>query len=199
MGAVFVLCSACGTGTLDDAYDHGGAGAGRTISADAGAVQIAGSDGLLVEGTTTTTVLTITGGADIAERFEVAGSEPVSPGHVVVIDEANPPMLRLSDRRYDRRVAGVIAGAGTLSPGVVLSRPQKAPNEHYVALAGVVYVLADASEGSIRAGDLLTTSKTAGHAMRVMDYEQASGAILGKAMEPLEQGRGLVLVLVSLQ
>jgi len=36
--------------TLDQAYDQGGAGVGRTITADAGAVYIAGSSGLTVAG-----------------------------------------------------------------------------------------------------------------------------------------------------
>jgi hypothetical protein len=39
-----------GSGTLDEAYDHGGGGVGRTINADAGAVKIQGTDGLLVTG-----------------------------------------------------------------------------------------------------------------------------------------------------
>ncbi|MDY0089325.1 MAG: tail fiber domain-containing protein [Flavobacteriaceae bacterium] len=38
-------------GTLDEAYDFGGAGSGKTITADAGAVNIVGSDGLQVTGT----------------------------------------------------------------------------------------------------------------------------------------------------
>lgn len=37
--------------SLDKAYDFTGSGAGRTITADAGAVRIAGTDGLLVTGT----------------------------------------------------------------------------------------------------------------------------------------------------
>lgn len=37
--------------TLDEAYDEGGAGAGRTIVATDGAVQVAGADGFLVTGT----------------------------------------------------------------------------------------------------------------------------------------------------
>jgi hypothetical protein len=40
---------AAGGITLDAAYDEGGPGAGRSITADAGAVQILGSDGLTVE------------------------------------------------------------------------------------------------------------------------------------------------------
>jgi hypothetical protein len=35
--------------------------------------------------------------------------------------------------------------------------------------------------------------------MKVTDYDKAHGAIIGKAMSSLDQGEGLVLVLVSLQ
>jgi hypothetical protein len=35
--------------------------------------------------------------------------------------------------------------------------------------------------------------------MKVMDHARAQGAILGKAMSSLSEGRGLVLVLVTLQ
>jgi hypothetical protein len=68
-----------------------------------------------------------------------------------------------------------------------------------VALSGRVYVLADAGTGPIKPGDLLTTSDTPGHAMKVADQSKAQGAILGKAMSGLKEGRGLVLVLVTLQ
>jgi len=39
------------SGTLDEAYDFGGAGAGKNITADTGAVRINGDDGFLVTGT----------------------------------------------------------------------------------------------------------------------------------------------------
>ncbi len=39
-------------GTLDDAYDFGGSGAGKTITATDGALTIDGTDGLLITGTT---------------------------------------------------------------------------------------------------------------------------------------------------
>ncbi|MBN1447104.1 MAG: hypothetical protein JXA28_04175, partial [Bacteroidetes bacterium] len=47
--------------TLDAAYDHGGQGAGRTITADAGAVRVAGVDGFLVTGTSTSGSIPATG------------------------------------------------------------------------------------------------------------------------------------------
>ena len=74
-----------------------------------------------------------------------------------------------------------------------------ADGAHPVALTGRVYVWADASNGPIEPGDLLTTSGIPGHAMKVSDFDKAHGATLGKAMTSLEEGRGLVLVLVSLQ
>ena len=62
-----------------------------------------------------------------------------------------------------------------------------------------MYCWVDTSNGPIKPGDLLTTSDTPGHAMKVTDYAKAQGAIIGKAMSSLEKGRGLVLVLVTLQ
>jgi len=50
-GNTLTIASAGGAAnTLDQAYDQGGAGAGRTITADAGAVNVAGADGLTVNG-----------------------------------------------------------------------------------------------------------------------------------------------------
>jgi hypothetical protein len=60
-------------------------------------------------------------------------------------------------------------------------------------------VLADASNGPIEPGDLLTTSSAPGQAMKVTDHARAQGAILGKAMTGLSEGNGMVLVLVALQ
>ena len=68
-----------------------------------------------------------------------------------------------------------------------------------MALSGRVYCWCDAGFGAIQPGDLLTTSTTPGHAMVVQDHARAQGATLGKAMGRLREGKGLVLVLVTLQ
>lgn len=142
--------------------------------------------------------LTITGGADLAEPFAMSDAD-IPAGAVVIIDEAHAGQLKQSSEPYDTRVAGVVSGAGGIHPG--LSLRQRGPMDagQNVALTGRVYVLADASAGPIQPGDLLTTSATPGHAMKVTDHARAAGAILGKAMSGLASGRGLVLVLVSLQ
>ena len=74
-----------------------------------------------------------------------------------------------------------------------------AAGQHPVALSGRVYCYADAAFGAIAPGDLLTTSDTPGHLQVVRDPDRARGAIVGKAMSALKDGRGLILVLVTLQ
>ena len=153
------------------------------------------------EGKITTQVLQITGGSDLSESFDVnAVHETLKPGMIVCIDSNNPGELVTSSKAYDRTVAGVISGAGGVKPGMLMGQKgSKADGEHPVALTGRVYCYVDADEGAVRPGDLITTSATPGHGMKVSDHAKAQGAIIGKAMTPLEKGRGLVLVLVSLQ
>lgn len=148
-----------------------------------------------------TSVLEITGGSDLSEQFDVTeDGTAVEPGMVVSIDPERPGHLTISDRACDRRVAGVVSGAGGVKTGMLMGQQGSvADGELPVALAGRVFVWADTSAGPIQPGDLLTTSACHGHAMRVTDQARASGAILGKAMTGLDEGRGLVLVLVSLQ
>ncbi|MBI1923613.1 hypothetical protein HYR99_05130, partial [Candidatus Poribacteria bacterium] len=55
-----------GGNTLDQAYDQGGPGAGRTITADAGPVDIAGPDGLIVNGSVSIGGSTANGQSSIA-------------------------------------------------------------------------------------------------------------------------------------
>jgi len=143
------------------------------------------------------TVVEIGEGLDYAEGFDVSDIGGASPGSVLVIDADNPGHLTVSRVAYDRKVAGIVAGANALGSGVRLGGEQF---DQDVALAGRVYCNVDTSYGAIAPGDLLTTSSTPGFAMKVADYVQAQGAILGKAMEGLGAGQtGQILVLVTLQ
>ncbi len=144
--------------------------------------------------------ITINGGADLAEPFQVSSpSGEIPQGSVVVIDKEHPGHLKVSSQAYDTRVAGVLSGANGINPGIQMQQQSLLEGGKNVALTGRVYVLADAANGAIEPGDLLTTSDTPGHAMKVSDHARASGAILGKAMTGLQQGKGMVLVLVTLQ
>jgi hypothetical protein len=144
--------------------------------------------------------ITINGGADLAEPFQIStANEEMPSGSVVVIDADRPGQLKLSSQPYDTSVAGVLSGANGINPGIQMQQQALQKGGKNVALTGRVYVRADASNGAIHPGDLLTTSTTLGHAMKVTDHGRAQGAILGKAMTGLDEGKGMVLVLVTLQ
>lgn len=139
----------------------------------------------------------ITQGADCAEDFDVAQPAGVDPGTVVVLDDDG--RVEASRKPYDRRVAGVVSGAGEYEPSLVLDRQEGRPDRLPVALMGKVYCKVDARYAAIEVGDLLTTSETLGHAMRAGDPARAFGAVIGKALRSLSAGQGMIPVLVALQ
>jgi hypothetical protein len=136
-------------------------------------------------------------GADCAEDFDVVRTESIEPGTVMVIDQEGA--LRPSQEPYDKRVAGVISGAGGLSPGIVLDKKTGSVSRLPLGLVGKVYCKVDATLSPIEVGDLLTTSATLGHAMRATDPTKAFGTVLGKALHRLESGQGLIPILIALQ
>jgi len=133
---------------------------------------------------------------DCAEEFPVADNAETGPGTVVVFEEGG--ILEHCSRPYDRRVAGVIAGGGGRRPAIVLGRDGSVGRRAPLALLGRVLCKVDASTQPIRVGDLLTTSTVAGHAM-CADPKLAAGSILGKALERLDAGVGLIPILVCIQ
>lgn len=134
--------------------------------------------------------------ADCAEDFDIADSELIEPGTVMVVGEQGA--LLESKQAYDKRVAGVISGAGSYKPGIVLDK-QPQGNRKPIALLGKVYCKVDAQYGAIEVGDLLTTSPTSGHAMKAVDPLKAFGAVIGKALQPQKEGPGLIPILIALQ
>jgi hypothetical protein len=147
-----------------------------------------------------TNELQITGGSDLSEQFNVsAAAGAAEAGMVVCIDPHNPGALIVCSNAYDTKVAGIISGAGGVKTGMYMGQPGSAADGRLpVALTGRVYCKVDAARGSVQPGDLLTTSDKPGTAMKVTEHSRAHGAIIGKAMTGLDNGEGLVLVLVNL-
>jgi hypothetical protein len=135
--------------------------------------------------------------ADCAEDFDISAAEPVAPGMVMVLgaDDA----LKPCQHAYDKRVVGVVSGAGDYRPGIVLDKHPDRANRSSVALLGKVFCRVDADYGPVTAGDLLTTSDTPGHAMKAADPFRAFGSVIGKALRSLEVGQGLIPILIALQ
>lgn len=135
--------------------------------------------------------------ADAAEDFDVDDPAGVEPGDVLVADRSER-LMRCS-RVYDRRVVGVVSGAGAHRPGLVLGREGHRPDRLPIALMGRVRCKVDADPAPVRVGDLLTTAERPGHAMRMTDRAAGFGAVLGKALGDLNDGAGLIPILVALQ
>jgi hypothetical protein len=134
--------------------------------------------------------------ADCAEEFELAAAGAIEPGTLMSfsLDGTVCPSVEA----YDNKVVGVISGAGEYKPGIVLDRRQEG-NRVPIALMGKVYCKVDANYSAIKVGDLLTTSPTAGHAMKATDHLQAFGSVIGKALGTKSEGQGIIPVLVALQ
>jgi hypothetical protein len=139
-------------------------------------------------------------GADFAESVAVkGGSDQYFPGDLLVIDPSGERRLSLSRTPYSTLVAGIYS----TQPGVVASthRVDEAlpNNEVPLAVVGIVPCKVTAENGPIVAGDLLVTSSTRAHAMKGTDRSRMLGAVVGKALEPLQKGSGVIQVLVTLQ
>jgi hypothetical protein len=135
--------------------------------------------------------------ADCAEDFDIAEVDFIEPGTVMVVGEEGA--LHQSYQAYDKRVTGVISGAGGYKPGIVLDKQQSQNNRKPIALLGKVFCKVDAQFGAVEAGDLLTTSPTPGHAMKASDPLKSFGTVIGKALRPLKEGKGMIQILVALQ
>jgi hypothetical protein len=137
---------------------------------------------------------------DCAEDFDIGFCTNVEPGTVMALDEQG--LLQESRQAYDKKVAGVISGAGKFKPSLILGRNKGQSDSHRatVALIGKVYCKVDAQFGEISVGDLLTTSATPGHAMKADDPLKAFGSVIGKALQSMSAGqKGLIPILVALQ
>jgi len=140
---------------------------------------------------------------DLAEVTPVKKEDALEEGDAVVIDKDNGLRVKRSSRACDTMVYGIISSyehasmviGGQLDPSQAKNNKENAP----VALVGRVSAKVSAENGPIRVGDLLTTSNTPGHLMRCADLSKCAGAIAGKALQPLEKGKGLIKILVTLQ
>lgn len=136
--------------------------------------------------------------ADFAEDFDISDKEISEPGTVMVFGEDGA--LVPSKKAYDKCVAGVLSGAGSYKPGIILDKQtESVKTRKAIGLLGKVFCKVDANYGAIQIGDLLTTSPTSGHAMKAENIEKGFGSIIGKALKPLDNGVGMIPILIALQ
>ena len=126
------------------------------------------------------------------------GQADLVPGDVLAIGPDG--RMVCSTEAYQSTVVGVystqpgfVAGNKLDEEGNPLE-PERIP----LAVLGVVPAKASAENGSIQPGDLLVASSTAGHAMKA-DPNPPIGTVIGKALEGLDTGTGVIQTLVMLQ
>ncbi len=140
-------------------------------------------------------------GADFAESLSVRGKRSqYEPGDVLEIDQTANRNLALSHRPYATLVAGIYSTKpGLLASPHTIDDPAVKSSEVPLAVVGIVPCKVTAENGPIARGDLLVTSSRPGYAMRGTDRRRMLGAVVGKALEPMPKGNGVIQVLVTLQ
>jgi hypothetical protein len=122
--------------------------------------------------------------ADLAEFYE--GDQEYEPGTVLVF--GGDKEVTTTTQMNDTRSAGVV----TTNPAYIMNSEQTGIKV-CIALAGRVPVKVI---GRVKKGDMLTTSATAGYAVRATDPKL--GAVIGKALEDKDYGEaGVIQVAVG--
>ncbi len=143
----------------------------------------------------------VASGADFAESVAVRGKRSeYEPGDVLEIDTSADRHLALSHHAY----ATLVAGIYSTKPGVLatphnIDDPSAKSTEVPLAVVGIVPCKVTAENGAIARGDLLVTSSRPGYAMKGTDRSRLVGAVVGKALQPLAAGTGMIEVLITLQ
>jgi hypothetical protein len=159
----------------------------------------------------------------VVDIMRNTGTTDLHPGEVVAASgvDAGPPVLG------EIPVAGITSASGLYNPSVLGVADQLwipgdptarqntvARTGHYDAQVTVIHpgeyvgvvtlgaykaVKVDPGTGPIKAGDLLTTGGATGTATLVTDKVAAIGAIIGKALGPVDPKTGTVPLLVTLR
>ncbi|WP_263408408.1 hypothetical protein [Terriglobus tenax] len=139
-------------------------------------------------------------GGDYAESVDVAGDRNAyEPGDVLVLAASGTEDVEKSQEPYSSSVAGIYSTKPGLTGRRQSDSPKAGPTEVPMAMVGIVPTKVTAENGPIKRGDLLVTSSKMGYAMKGTDRSRMLGAVVGKAMGSLEQGSGVIEVLVTLQ
>jgi hypothetical protein len=122
---------------------------------------------------------------EIARNLPVADAA-IKQGDIVSKTDKG---LVLSSGEYDKNIFGVVVS----DPSLSLNQNQS--NSRSIVSYGISKVQVTDQNGTIKKGDLVTTSKTKGVGMKAT----ASGFVLGKAIEDLKGKKGQIAVFINIQ
>ncbi len=212
-----MFCQFCVTGDISNGValgaDNNALGPGSTAlyaATNSGiALGLRTKTGVFIEGYSPTVATrkfhinqdgTYVAGSDFAEALPARGGKTgYEPGDVLVLSSSASGTVEKSSRPFDTRLAGIYS----TRPGMIGAEKGGASrvdeDDLPVAIVGIVPTKVSAENGTIRVGDLLTTSSTPGYAMRCRGGQRCVGAIVGKALERLKGSKGIIKVLVMLR
>ena len=149
---------------------------------------------------------TYVAGSDFAEAMPARGNrDRYEPGDVLVVSTQSAGAVEKSSKPNDVCVAGVYSTRPGMLGADKSGTSRVDPDDLPVAIVGIVPTKVSTQNGPIQVGDLLTTSSTPGYAMKATPFRVGrvkvyrTGTILGKALEPLKEGKGVIKVLVTLR
>lgn len=141
-------------------------------------------------------------------------SEPVEPGDVLELDPENSGCYRRARQPCSTSVAGVVFTISGFVPGSspatnypLQTTHHVLPTTHYpsatdstlLALFGIVPVKVTDEGGPIQQGDLLVCSSVPGYVIKWNLESGGTCGLIGKALEPLDSGTGMISVLLVMR
>jgi hypothetical protein len=151
----------------------------------------------------------------VVDHFYCRAKKPLSRGDVVVLhtkpsivyygsDDRIPIVeVTLAGKAGDTRVCGIVDEPtldASATPGLDRKSMGSGTIGSMVTLGAFAFCKVTADAGPIHAGDLLVTSETQGHAQKMAaEGDGPAGSIIGKALGSLDEGRGMIPILISHQ
>ena len=131
---------------------------------------------------------------NLVEMFEVDEDEYISPGDLLMASSLGNSVLSRSRGEYQKGVIGVVSG----HPNLIINNSGKKKKIYPVTLAGKVLCRVDARKKKILPGCLIVSSNTAGCGMKgEIDSFEKIGSVIGKALDKIEEGIGLIPIFLN--
>jgi len=133
---------------------------------------------------------------NIVEYFVVNETEFISPGDILMTSEEGQCILEKSHLEYNKTVIGIVSG----NPVIKINNAGTKEKVYPVALGGKVFCKVDARLNPINPGDLIVSSSTPGCGMKgTVDSFDKIGTVLGKALDSIQEGIGIIPIYIMPQ
>ncbi|MDF3820327.1 discoidin domain-containing protein [Leptospira sp. 96542] len=128
----------------------------------------------------------------IARYFRTDGRDVITPGDLLVASD-EPNVLSRSKHPYSTNVIGVCVG----NANFVFGKEEKGLQYVLVGLIGIVKIHVDATQGTVKPGDLLVSGLSSGHAIKADPNKLKPGMLVAKALEECKRDKGMIHCLLS--